>query len=248
MDLEQLEELGLSQGEIKVYAAILNIGISNLAQIQEKTSIERRNIYDIITKLVDKGLISYTTQNKKKLYQCTHPSKLLDQINIKKQALLEIEKTIPEMINLYDIKKPEIKAEVLRGDQSIITLLSEMLKYNESYWLGGNSFESYKSVSKGLQLNFKKWMKQRVQKKHIMYDIVSHGTYLEGLEPNKKKEHKKQYYIYKELPEGMYTPMVLILFGNKVAQVLWKDQPFAFVIESEEIAQSYKKYMEYFLK
>ena len=91
-------------------------------------------------------------------------------------------------------------------------------------------------------------MKQRVQKKHIMYDIVSHGTYLEGLEPNKKKEHKKQYYIYKELPEGMYTPMVLILFGNKVAQVLWKDQPFAFVIESEEIAQSYKKYMEYFLK
>jgi predicted transcriptional regulator len=248
MNLEYLEELGLSQGEIKVYKAILDVGVSSLGQIQEKTGIERRNIYDILNKLIDKGLISYTTENNKKTYQCTHPSKFLDQIKSKKEALLKIEGSIPEMIDLYDIRKPEIKAEVLRGDQAIITLLNEMLEYEESHWLGGNSFEKYNSVSKGLQLNFKRWMKQRIEKKHQMHDIVSHGTWLEGLEPEKKSEHKKQYYNYYELPKGMYTPMVLIVFGNKVAQVLWKDQPFAFVIESVEVAQSYKKYIEYFME
>ncbi len=40
--------------------------------------------------------------------------------------------------------------------------------------------------------------------------------------------------------------MVIIIFGNKVAQVLWKDKPFAFVIESQEVAKSYKKYFNYF--
>lgn len=246
MDLEILKELDLSNGEVKVYKAILDIGSCNLAAIQERCSIERRNIYDIVNKLIDKGLISYITENNKKTYQATHPNKLLEEIKDKRKSLDKVESLIPEMINLYNIRKPEIKAEVIRGDRGIINLLDEMLDYKESFWMGGNSFENYKSVSTGLSLNFKKWMKKRVEKKHFMYDLVSHGTYLEGLDPNKKVEHKKNYYQYNELPKGMYTPMVIIIFGNKVAQVLWKDKPFAFVIESQEVAKSYKKYFNYF--
>jgi sugar-specific transcriptional regulator TrmB len=246
MNLEILKELNLSNGEIRVYKAILDTGNCNLALIQENCSIERRNIYDILNKLIDKGLISYITQNKKKTYQATHPNKLLEQIKGKRETLNQVESLIPEMINLYDIRKPEIKAEVIRGDQGIINLLEEMLDYKESFWIGGNSFENYGSVSYGLNLNFKKWMKKRVEKKHIMHDLVSHGTFLEGLEPKKKEVHRKNYYIYSELPKGMYTPMVIIIFGNKVVQVLWKDKPFAFVIESSEMSDSYKKYFEYF--
>ena len=47
-DMEELKVLGLTKGEIKVYSAILNIGISTLNNIHEKTGIERRAIYDII--------------------------------------------------------------------------------------------------------------------------------------------------------------------------------------------------------
>jgi hypothetical protein len=42
--------------------------------------------------------------------------------------------------------------------------------------------------------------------------------------------------------------MVIIIFGNKVAQILWAKQPFAFVIESEEIRESYMGYFDYFWK
>ena len=62
MNLDNLKELGLSSGQIQVYAAVLDLGISTLNKIQEKTGIERRNIYDILNKLIEAGLISYTVE------------------------------------------------------------------------------------------------------------------------------------------------------------------------------------------
>jgi sugar-specific transcriptional regulator TrmB len=246
MNLENLTELGLSIGQINVYKSVLEIGNTSLGSIQERTGIERRNIYDILNKLIEKGLISYTIESGKKTYSCIHPSKILEEIKEKENKLTQLQNTIPEMAQLYEMRRPEIKAETIRGDQGVIALLNEMLEYEESFWLGGNSFETYNSVSKGLSLNFKKWMKQRAEKKHIMYDLVSHGTHLEGLEPKNLKEHKKQYYKYNQLPKDMYSPMVIIIFGNKVAQVVWRDQPFAFIIDSKEVVESYKKYFDYF--
>jgi len=248
MELQNLKELGLSAGEIRVYSAILNIGISNLNKIQEKTGIERRNIYDILNKLIEKGLISYTIEKGKRTYQCTHPNKLLDEIKKKETSLSKLKEEIPKLKDLYDVSRPDIKAEIFRGEESIKTLLSEILEHNESYWMGGNSFEDYNAVSENLQIWFNHWMDKRVKQKHLMHDLVSHGTFLKGLEPGKREKHKKQFYEYCELPEGIYTPMVVIIFGDKVIQVLWSKQPFAFVLDSKEIKDSFMKYFKHFWK
>ncbi|HLD10984.1 MAG TPA: hypothetical protein VJB89_02795 [Candidatus Nanoarchaeia archaeon] len=42
--------------------------------------------------------------------------------------------------------------------------------------------------------------------------------------------------------------MAIIIFGNKVVQVLWNNQSFALVIELEEIKNSFMKYFNYFWK
>jgi len=81
-----------------------------------------------------------------------------------------------------------------------------------------------------------------------MYDLVDHGSYLEGYEPNKKSQNLKNYYKYCQLPKDLSSPMVIIIFGDKVVQVLWNDQPFAFVLESKQIKDSFMKYFNYFWK
>src|SRR3990167_4418050 len=83
MNLRNLKELGLSDGQIAVYSATLELGISTLNSIHEKTGIERRNIYDILNKLIERGFISYTLENGKRTYQCTHPNKILGAIEEK---------------------------------------------------------------------------------------------------------------------------------------------------------------------
>ena len=244
MNLENLKELGLSEGQIAVYSAVLELGISTLNGIQEKTGIERRNIYDILNKLIEKGLVSYTLEKGKKTYQCTHLNKILEEIKQKQSNLKELENQIPNIKEFFTMNKPDIRSEVYRGLESMKSLLNESLEYDATYWIGGNS-----GVEKTpLDIWFKHWMQKRAEMKKPMYDLVSYGTFLEGLEPHKTKEHKKAHYHYCSLPKGFYTPMVIIIFGNKVAQVLWHNQPFAFVIESPEIKESFMKYFNYFWK
>ncbi len=244
INLQLLEELGLSQGQIDVYSAVLELGISTLNKIQEKTGIERRNIYDILNKLIEKGLVSYTVEKGKKTYQCTHPNKILQDIKKKEENLKELENKIPQIKDLFDLSKPEIRAEVYRGNEAMKSILNEALEYPQTFWMGGNS-----GVEKtNLKDWFHHWMTRRVELKKEMYDLVSYGTFLEGLKPSDVKKHKKELYKYCQLPKDFYTPMVVIIFGNKVAQILWSKQSFAFVIESKEIKDSFMKYFNYFWK
>jgi len=244
MDLKTLKELGLSAGQIQVYSAVLELGISSLNGIQEKTGIERRNIYDILNKLIEKGFVSYTVEKGKRVYQCTHPNKILEEIKSKHESLNKLKAQVPDIKKLFEITKPTPRAEIYRGNESMKALLNEMLEHKASHWIGGNSGIEQTN----LRIWLKHWMKKRVEKKHILYDLADYGTYLSGLEPGKIELHKKEYYKQCWLPKNLSSPMNIGIFGNKVAQILWSEQSFAFVLESKEIKESFMRYFKYFWK
>ena len=151
---------------------------------------------------------------------------------------------MPKIRYFFEKTKPAIRAEIFRGNEAIKALMNEALEYKELYWIGGNS-----GVQRTpLKYWFGHWMKKRSERKIMMYDLVDYGTFLEGLEPNNTKKHKKEHYKYCQLPKELKSPMVIMIFGNKVAQILWSKQSFAFVLESEDIKQSFMKYFHYFWK
>ena len=92
MEIECLKELGLSNGQISIYSAVLELGAAPLNKIQERTRRERRNIYDILNKLIQRGLVTYVLEDQKRVYRCTHPSHICEEISSKKSAL-DISKT-----------------------------------------------------------------------------------------------------------------------------------------------------------
>ncbi|MBI5047273.1 hypothetical protein HZC07_06105 [Candidatus Micrarchaeota archaeon] len=247
MELEELTELGLSGGQVKVYRAILELGSASINAIHEKTGLERRAIYDTINKLIERGLISYTVEQGKRTYQCTHPRVLKEEIDKKVQALDLLRSKLPTITDTYNLAKPKIRAEIYRGNNAMKALLDESLEYPATYWIGGNSgVES--QTGEEMKRWFKKWTTRRVELKRFMYDLVDYGTSLEDFPPNAITKHKKFYYKYCSLPKELQSPMVIIIFGNKVAQVLWSRQSFAFVLESEQIRESFMKYFNYFWK
>ena len=245
MDLQELKELNLTNGQIRVYEALLNLGNAGIQKIQEKTSLERRAIYDILNKLIDKGFVSFIVEKGVRSYQITSPKNLKEAIENKQDILSKLTKKIPDIKELFEFTKPKIRAEVYRGNDAMKSLLNEALEH-DTYWIGGNS--GVEQYTEDMQLWFKRWMKKRVENKKFMYDLVDYGTNLEDLEPKDVKAHKKNLYKYCQLPKNLKSPMVIILFGNKVCQVLWSKQSFGFVIESKEIKESFMKYFHYFWK
>jgi sugar-specific transcriptional regulator TrmB len=246
MDLPELKELNLTPGQIKVYQAVLESGTAGIQDIQEKTGLERRAIYDILNKLIEKGFITYIEEKNHRKYQCTHPRNLKETIEHKQNELENLHSKIPQITDLFKFSKPKIRAEVYRGNEAVKALLNEALEYKASYWIGGNS--GVEQCSEDMRLWYKRWMAKRLEAKHVMYDLVDYGTFLEDFPPDDIEKHKKHLYKYAQLPKNLRSPMVIIMFGKKVIQVLWGKQTFAFALESKDIHDSFMKYFNYFWK
>jgi HTH-type transcriptional regulator, sugar sensing transcriptional regulator len=242
MNIVKLGELGLTKGQISVYGAILELGIASINKIHEKTGLERRAIYDILNKLIEKGMVTYIVEKGRRTFRCTPPAIISQEIEKKQQGLKELQQLMPQIIAVYTEKKTEVGAEIFRGNEAIKAMLEDALNYNETYWIGGNSGIE----GTPLKAWFSHWMQRRAEKKAKMFDLVDFGTFLEGYEPNKKQQNEKRLYFYKQLPKQLSSPMVIIIYGNKVAQILWSKQSFAFVLESREIEESFMKYFNMF--
>ena len=236
---ETLRKIGLSEGEITVYSSLIDFGASTVNDIHEKTGIERRNIYDILNKLIERGLVTYITENKRKFFRTSHPMKITGYLEEKESEIRdikeEIREEIPSLIKKFEVNRPKISAEVYRGADGIKAVWEDMLNYKEGYWIGAGRY-----VPKKFPVFFANWDRRRVKLKIKWFTL---------LRAELKKEIKKPLRLeqMKFLPERFSgNPTVIGIFGNKVVNLLYlSDEFFAFVIENKELAEDYKRYHKY---
>jgi len=238
MNLGILRKIGLSDGEIRVYSALLDLGSSPVNRVHESTGIERRNIYDILNKLIERGLVTYITENKKRFFQVSHPSKITGYIEEKKHDLdrtkKEIEKVMPDITRKFFRTRPAISAEVYRGQEGIKAIWEDMLNYRETYWIGAGRY-----IPKTMPVFFAHWNRRRIKLKVKWLNIMRFEM---------RREVKRPYPLecIKFLPEEFSGhPTVIGIYGNKTANFILGEEFFAFVIESKEIADNYRRYHKY---
>ena len=75
-----LLKFGLTEGEAKVYLALLK-GSSAKSEIIKNSGISSSIVYEILEKLMRKGLASYTVIEGKKKFYAANPENLLDLID-----------------------------------------------------------------------------------------------------------------------------------------------------------------------
>lgn len=237
MALDILRKIGLSDGEIRVYTALLDLGTAPLHRIHERVGIERRNIYDILNKLIERGLVTYITENKRRSFQLAHPNKLLGYIDEKKGELErvkeEMQSEIPELIKKFEFTRPEISAEVYRGVEGVKAVWEDMLNVKEIRWIGSGFYvpEKYPAF-------FKSWDRRRAERKIKSMHLFRNEK--------RNQPYSKFFPHAKFLPlEFSGNPTVTVVYGNKVAQFLYGETYFAFVIESKELAENYRRYHRY---
>jgi HTH-type transcriptional regulator, sugar sensing transcriptional regulator len=108
-----LEELGLSKNEIEVFLVLMRLGSSTAGQVTKETGLHRRNTYDALEKLVQKGLVGHVSSNKIRHYETTDPSRILDLIREKRSHIQDTEKGLESLL-------PELlKMREARGTQDI---------------------------------------------------------------------------------------------------------------------------------
>jgi HTH-type transcriptional regulator, sugar sensing transcriptional regulator len=237
MDTNVLKELGLTNTEIKIYLELLSLRSTSAGKLVEETGIYRKNLYDALNKLIDKGLVTYVIENKIKFFQAKNPENLIKYIEEKKALLseheLKINEMLPELQDKFNSLSPEIESEIYRGSEGIKTILNECLKYKEILFIGATG-----DVENRLPYFWPQYNKKR-EKLKCKWKLLLVN------ESKNKPITKSKYYEYKVLPKMLSGINVIYIYGDYVANILWLEKPIAFVVKHKKLSENYKKYFNY---
>src|SRR3989338_3750233 len=144
MNIEILETIGLTKAEIKVYLALLEIGSSTTGPIVEKSGASSSKIYEILEKLIQKGLASFVIESGMKYFEAAQPSRLLDYMREKEESLTkqrqELQNIIPELELKRKYSKQKSEATIFRGLKGVKTAYEDILntlKPGDEYYVTG---------------------------------------------------------------------------------------------------------------
>lgn len=124
--ITQVEELGLSNKEARVYLANLMLGAAGVQQIADISGIKRVTTYVILESLVNLGLVSQTTKAKKTLFNAESPENLRRLLDKKEQSVHEQKQQLEELLpDLAKLTLATADAPVVKfydGAESIQTI------------------------------------------------------------------------------------------------------------------------------
>jgi HTH-type transcriptional regulator, sugar sensing transcriptional regulator len=133
MLVSNIEDLGLSNKEARVYLACLRIGPSSVQNIADESGIKRVTTYVILESLVGLGLVSQTTKGKKTYFIAEDPINLERLIDRRQQELKEQKQNFNQILpELHGLKlKPKDAPTVKFYDSTdgIKTILNSFLEH-----------------------------------------------------------------------------------------------------------------------
>ncbi|PIN77564.1 hypothetical protein COV15_01815 [Candidatus Woesearchaeota archaeon CG10_big_fil_rev_8_21_14_0_10_34_12] len=238
METKNLEEIGLTKGESKVYLSLLKIGETTTGKIIEEAQISAGKVYQILDKLTKKGLASYIIKNKTKYFSASHPNRILDLLHEKEKEIQEKEKEImkilPSLIRSYKLEREKHETTLFKGFKGIQTAISELLDNSKSEILAMGI-----TTSKDEKYNilWEKWHREREKRKIKCKCLFSeiNKEYSDKLKKIKNTEIK--------IIKGI-TPSAITISVDCVLIQTYQDEPSCLMIKNKEISQSFKIFFD----
>lgn len=127
-----LEQIGLTRNEGKIYLALLRLGTSKTGHILKQSHLNSGKIYEILESLKLKGLVSETEIDGIKHFTAAPPSQLQHYLETKKQDIENEEKIVTSLLPQLELLRkqllPEKRIATYSGFRGIITAAEEALE------------------------------------------------------------------------------------------------------------------------
>jgi HTH-type transcriptional regulator, sugar sensing transcriptional regulator len=236
-EIEQLQELGLTEGESKVYFALLHLGSSTVGPIVKRSKLAYSKIYEVLERLQEKGLVSIIMKSQVRHYQAVPPKRIEEYLKKKEEKVKEerdaLKKLIPQLELLQEYALQKAEAEVFIGWKGMYAAEQKLIE----------------GATKKDNLLFL-YVEERNERADQFFASISHfyterGMTLRGIGT---KEYKKSPFIknakHIKLRSVDYpVPSNIDICRDKVIIASWK-QPIAILITNREIADHFRAFFE----
>src|SRR3989338_8026582 len=126
--ITQLQRLGLSENEAKIYMAMLELGSATVLEISAKAEVNRPTTYVQIESLKRMGLASTQTKGKKQLFIAESPEQI--------EFMIERQKGELEHKNLFNLSDSKPQVRFFEGKEGLIKMQDELIRVNPKEVVG----------------------------------------------------------------------------------------------------------------
>jgi sugar-specific transcriptional regulator TrmB len=228
---EALKNADFSNNEVEIYLAILDYGSSKIGEVVKITGIQKSSCYMAINSLLHKGVIATVKKGKVSYYEVENPETLISYIEEKKKG---IEDLMPNLVKRFKLQKKEKSVKYFKGIKGVKAVFHDIIREGKN----NDVFGSEGQFSDRMPIFVKQYMRMQNEKKIKTRNLI-------GVRAKRKYSKGTAYkFVNKEIKSNVVTN----IYSNKIAIIVWDDEPEAIIIENETAAKSYKSYFEFMWK
>jgi sugar-specific transcriptional regulator TrmB len=234
MDLEVLEDLGLTKSEIKTYMTLLEIGSTTAGTILEKSGLQNSVMHRALNSLIEKGIVNYVLEGRRKLYQASEPEYFNKFIDEKKRKFNDI---LPELKKREGFAIKNESATIYKGKRGISEVYHKLISLNAKEYItfgGGEEVAKFMGMPWWLNLHAK-----RVENKLPSRQVFDETVRVPGKDILSKKLTNVRF-LSKEFAQFQET----VIVGEYVAVNVFSEEGYSFLIKDKKVAEGYMKYFE----
>ncbi|MFN7991265.1 MAG: helix-turn-helix domain-containing protein [Candidatus Micrarchaeia archaeon] len=236
--IDDLTELGLTDGEARVFLSLVRLGPATAGSIVKESRVSYSKIYDVLDRLAGKGLVGSVNDGDVKHFSAVEPGRLIDYIRKKEDEVARQREAAGRIV-------PKLKAmassEGRRGSE-IFTGLRGLRSAYEQLLEGAQRgdvlrylypFDGYHETATPFYSKLYMFQKEKEIEERGIATARFRGS-----------EH------YKNVPKeanmrfvGFPLPGTMDIFRDKVLVIAWEEKT-GLLISSKEIAGHYRSYFD----
>jgi predicted transcriptional regulator len=218
----------LDDKDAKIFLALIKTGRATVNVLMKQTNIERRTIYDILERLIQKGYARYVYENNVKTYFPTNKNILLESLQKKVEDFKNI------MPQLDSFKTKESHVEIFNGIEGIRMVFNEIVASRAIHYAFGDVSKFVEQAGFDTQ-KFLARLEKIGARERIIY-------------PEGKKALRIRRGEYRFLRSDLVPPTPVIICGGVTFLFMFSDPILIIRIDNDEITASYTSYFETYWK
>lgn len=167
MKLSNYESIGLESRDIRVYEALYQLHDASLRTLAAETGLNRGTVYEIIKKLTQMGLVSFTQSGERRRFMAADPAVLTSLVHEQRDRLQQLE--VQAVAYAHALQQSRGTADIdyfarfYEGDQGVVSILRDVLQTVAGLERKEYCVISARAVSGFIYAHFKSFSRQRIK-------------------------------------------------------------------------------------
>lgn len=234
-----LKEIGLTEGETKVYLSLLKLGSSTTGPLAKQAEVSSSKVYKILDRLEKKGLVGHVTKGKTHYYTAMEPKRILDYLTEKEFQINQKKELIQKIIPQFEFQQKMVSTDAIlyvgfKAVTNSISSIIDELKPGQTYYVIG---AGYGDVP-GLRPFFHKHHQRRATKGVRLKMLANYDT---------KYNLEKTTFLkanIRFLPRYLASNMEIFFYQQKVFITIWTREPLGVLIGNPEAVRGFEMYFK----